>query len=70
MNINLPTGNTISVSYFEWLFILKDEDIPGFYQSCMADNLGVYIENPFSKRNLHDKIHVDEELEDDINLEC
>lgn len=48
MNIQLQTGNTITMSYYEYLFILKDEDMDDFYQSCVADNLGIYIDNPWS----------------------
>lgn len=66
MNINLPTGNTISITVFEWLFILKDEDVDEFYQSCIADDLGTYIDNPFSHKATG-KLEVDDE-EDEINL--
>lgn len=50
MNIQLPTGNTITISTYEYLFVLKEEDVELFYQSCIADNLGVYIDHPFSNR--------------------
>ena len=60
MNISLPTGKVISVSYYEWLFILKDDDVNEFFQSCVADDLGTMLENPFSGRNL-DKVEVEEE---------
>ena len=65
MNINLPTGNTITVSVYEWLFILREEDMHEFYQSCIADDLGVYIDNPFSFKTDRE-IEVDTE-EADIN---
>ncbi len=61
MNIQLATGNTITISVYEWLFILKDEDIPLFYQACMADDLGVYIDNPFSNKSAR-TIDVEEEV--------
>jgi len=51
MNIQIPTGNTITISVYEWLFILKDEDVHLFYQDCMADDLGTYIDNPFSNKS-------------------
>ena len=60
MNIQLPTGNTITISVYEYLFLLDDKDVDLFYQSCMADNIGVYIDNPFSNRySTGGKIEVD-----------
>jgi len=47
MNIQLPTGMTISISYYDYLFVLKDEDMYSFYQECIADNLGSFIEDPW-----------------------
>jgi hypothetical protein len=46
----LPTGNTITISVYEWLFVITDDQVPLFFQSCIADNLGEYIDNPFSAR--------------------
>lgn len=63
MMINLPNGNTIYVSDYEWLFILKDEDIDLFYQQCMADNLGTYIDNPFSNKASYGKIEIDDDID-------
>lgn len=60
MNIQLPTGKTISVSCYEWLFMLKEEDVGEFYQSCIADDLGIDIENPFSNKIVHGKLEVEE----------
>jgi len=65
MQIQLPTGNTITVSTYEFLFVLKDEDVDEFYQACMADNLGVYIDNPFSNKILHGKLEVEDSPEDE-----
>lgn len=48
MNVNLSNGNTISMSVYEYFFLLEDDDMHEFYQSCLADDLGVYINNPFS----------------------
>lgn len=64
MNINLPTGKVISVSAYEYYFILKDEDLDEFFQSCIADDLGNYIENPFSNKCL-EKLEVKEEHEEE-----
>jgi len=62
MNIQLPTGNTISVSAYEYYFILKEDEIDLFFQSCIADDLGTYIDNPFSSRR--SSLEVKEEDED------
>ena len=66
MNIQLPTGMTITVSVFEYFFILEENDVDLFYQQCIADNLGTYIENPFSNNNLTGKIEVELEETEDI----
>lgn len=68
MNINLPTGNTITISVYEWLFILKDEDMGRFYQDCIADDLGVYIDHPFNNTAVG-KVSVKEE-DEEINPLC
>lgn len=66
MNIQLPTGKTIAVSLYDYLFVLKEEDVDLFYQSCIADDLGQQINNPFSNRSSTGKIKVDDEEEEDI----
>lgn len=63
MNIQLPTGKTISISVYEYLFILKDEDMDTFYQNCIADDVGNYIEDPFSDASMKGKLEVDEPVE-------
>jgi hypothetical protein len=63
MNINLPTGKTIYVSAFDYYFLLKEEDVDLFFQSCVADDLGQEINNPFSNKIIIGKIEVDEEEE-------
>lgn len=60
MNISLPTGKVISVSYYEWLFKLKDDEVHGFVQACVAEDLGIVLENPFSAKSL-DKLEVEDE---------
>ncbi len=60
MNIQLPTGNTISVSVYEFFFILEEKDVDEFYQSCMADNLGVYIDDPFSNKSYYGKLDLED----------
>ncbi len=64
MNINLPTGKTIFMSAYEYFFILKEEDVDAFFQSCIADDLGEEINNPFSNRASMEKIAVDDHEED------
>lgn len=66
LNIQLPTGNTISVSAYEYYFMLDDNDMDEFYQSCMADDLGRYIDNPFSNRKHSLEVKEDEEDINDI----
>jgi len=66
MNISLPTGKVISVSYYQWLFILKEDEVNDFYQDCIADDLGTQIENPFNN-NHAEKLDIEED-ETDINL--
>jgi len=67
VNIELANGKTISISTYEWLFVIKDEDLPEFFQSCMADDLGQHIENPFSSKSPFGKLDVieDEEVEEE-----
>lgn len=63
MQLSLPTGKTVFISSYEWLFKLKEEDVDEFYQSCIADDLGIEIENPFSNRISFGKLEVEEFLE-------
>lgn len=66
MNIQLPTGKTMSMTVYEYFFLLKDEDVELFYQSCIADDLGVNVENPFYGMAPSAKLDVVEEEEIDI----
>lgn len=71
-NINLPTGNTIYVSVYEYYFKLDEKDVDLFFQSCIADNLGIYIDDPFSNMRCEGKLDEEkDELEDieEIDLE-
>lgn len=61
MNIQLPTGKTVSISVYEYLFILKDEDMDIFYQNCVADDVGNYIEDPFSDASMKGKLIEEDE---------
>lgn len=45
---------------FEWFFMLKEEDVDEFYQSCMADDLGEHIDDPFSGKIIRGRLEIDE----------
>lgn len=64
MNIQLPTGKTITISCYEYFFALKDEDMDLFYQSCIADDLGTFIESPFCNKGAHIEIEEIDNPED------
>lgn len=66
MNVQLPTGKTISISVYEWLFVLKEEDVDQFFQSCMADDLGIELENPFSNKIVHGKLDIEEPVPEEV----
>lgn len=68
-NIQLRTGNTIYVSTYEYYFKLEDKDIDLFFQSCEADDLGVYIEDPFSFKMARGRLKIEEEEIPDISEE-
>lgn len=56
--IQLSTGKTIYVSTYAYYFILKDEDMALFYESCIADDLGDFVEHPFTNSQFG-KVEVD-----------
>jgi hypothetical protein len=59
-NISLPTGKVIYLSVYEWLFQLEEKNVDEFYQSCIADDLGSFIEDPFSQRMHPGRLEVEE----------
>lgn len=63
MNIQLSTGKTVSVSTYDWLFVLQEDAIEDFYKSCLADDLGVVVDNPFSNRG-SSGIAIEEEIDE------
>ncbi len=63
MNIQLTTGKTISMSVYEYFFILKDEEMDAFYQDCIADDLGTELNNPFSNKSSMGKLEIADEPE-------
>lgn len=71
MLINLPTGKVIYVSVDDFLFRLKEEDVDQFYQSCIADDLGEYIDFPFASQAGNGSISLDDqEPPEDLRLLC
>lgn len=47
-NIQLQTGKTIYISCYDYYFGIDENDLHEFYQSCIADDLGSFVENPFN----------------------
>lgn len=43
------TGKVVYMSVYDYYFRLEEEDVESFFQSCIADDLGTFIEEPFSK---------------------
>lgn len=66
MNIQLPTGKTMTISAYEYLFCYKDEEMDLFYQACIAEDLGTELNNPFSRRK---EGSVRMEQDEEINIE-
>ncbi len=66
MNIQLATGKTITISAYEYFFILKEEDVEEFFQSCVADDLGIYIGNPFSNKSSQGELDIEELPDEEI----
>lgn len=50
--IQLETGKTIFISAYQYYFELEDEDVEEFLKACVADDLGIYTDNPFSDAHL------------------
>lgn len=63
--LSLPTGKTVYISSYQYYFELREEDIDEFFQTCIADDLGSFIENPFSELRGANKVE-DEEIPDEI----
>lgn len=70
-NIQLPTGKTINIPLYTFLFEIKDDEVDLFFQSCIADDLGTFIEDPFSGRGIVGKLEVDEpnEVPEEVPLD-
>lgn len=60
MNISLPTGKVLSISVYEYLFLIPEDEIDMFFQSCIADDLGTMIDDPFSNKEYFGKLEIDE----------
>lgn len=70
-NISLPTGKVIYLTVYEYYFQLDDKNIDEFFQACIADDLGSFVEDPFSQRKVQGKLEVEEvpdieEIEEDL----
>lgn len=59
-NISLPTGKVIYLSVYEYYFQLEEKDVDAFFQSCIADDLGTYEDNPFSSRTYQGRLEVED----------
>ena len=71
-NISLPTGKVIYLSVYEYYFQLDEKNVDEFFQSCMADDLGTFIEDPFSQKVPLGRLEVEDtpsEIEKDIFLD-
>ncbi len=60
-NISLPTGKVIYLSVYEYYFQLDEDSVQEFYQSCVADDLGAFVDDPFSQRMVPGRLEVDNE---------
>lgn len=58
--IQLKTGKTIYVSTYEYFFKLEEKDVDEFFQSCEADDLGTFIEDPFSSRIVRGTLEIED----------
>ena len=67
-NISLPTGKVMYMSIYQYLFLLEDDDMDIFYQSCIADDLGTYIENPFSQRKPSRELDIDDDEHEEEDI--
>lgn len=65
-NISLPTGKVIYVSIYDYYFQLKDEDLDEFFQNCVADDLGMEINNPFSNAKIKGSFEIEDIPEEEF----
>jgi hypothetical protein len=69
-NIQLPTGKTIQISLYDFLFRINDDEVHLFFQSCIADDLGTFIEDPFANKAVLGKLEFeDDSLPEEIPLD-
>lgn len=59
-NISLPTGKVIYVTVYEYYFMLEEKDVDEFFQQCIADDLGTFVDDPFSQKTTLGKLEVEE----------
>ena len=60
-NISLPTGKVIYLSVYEFYFQLDEKNVEEFFQSCIADDLGTFVDDPFSQRIAQGKLEVEDQ---------
>lgn len=60
-NIQLPTGKTINIPIAQFLFGIKDDEVDLFFQSCIADDLGTFLEHPFANNAARGFVEVEDE---------
>lgn len=65
-NISLPTGKVIYVSTFEYYFMLEEKDVDMFFQSCIADDLGIEVQNPFSNKCSSGELEIDDYEDEEV----
>jgi len=65
-NISLPTGKVIYVSTYEYFFKLQEEDVDEFFQSAIADDLGIQVEYPFSNKVVFGTLEINDIPEEEI----
>lgn len=63
-NISLPTGKVIYLSVYEFYFQLEEKNVDDFFQSCIADDLGSFVDDPFSRRVYQGRLEVEESSPD------
>lgn len=58
-NVNLKNGKTIYIPAEQYYF-MTDEELEQFYQSCMADDLGEFVDHALSGKIPKGKVESEE----------
>jgi hypothetical protein len=48
------------MSVYDYYFRLEEKDVDNFFQSCIADDLGHFVEEPFSRGGSPGRLDYDE----------